>query len=485
MKKLGLFVSFLILAGAVQAEVIARWMLEGEPGNQATSVANAFVSDVVGALCGAEPDVLASWDFNGVTTQLVVTADINDPGLVLPEITRTIEWNGSEGYLDTFSMRNNQQANLTDAISATNYISWVIEPEAGKQVSIDQLFIRISAVNAGPPNEPRQIALFSSATGFEAGDALSTWSVPGVNISHTVDLVGVQALKGLAEPVEFRIVAWAAGDEFQNTGIGRAFESEPIGPSLIVSGLVQDEGDPLPEPDFCDPALTRTSSIGASGLANTFMMRDNQQTSLADAIDSGVYISWTLRPVNEHTLTLTSLFIRVSAQNSSGVNPPREVALYSSLTGWEAADALDEWQIDERGSHTIDLTAWSAFQDFDDAVEFRLIAWNAPDQWSPTGIGYDVHDGEDDLILYGLTESGEPGVPDAPALGTGSSKAEIVWSTEEGYLYTVLFTLDLAGEAEWTPVPDAENLPWDENTLTGLPHIDVPSIFYAVERVQE
>ena len=470
-----------LLVGAAQADIVARWMLEGEPGNQGSSVATEFAPTVTGALCSEEPDILASWDFQGVTTAVAIDADQTDDNISSASITRTVENNGSSGYLDTFSMRENNQETLADAINHGSFITWTLEPAEDHQFSIQELFIRMSAANT-----TRQIALFSDATGYDEGDELATWTIEGANVITEIDLLSVSELQSLSSSVEFRLVAWGAGNEFQNTGIGWAFNGGG-GADLVVYGFISEISEPLPEPEYCDPALTRTSSIGGSGLANTFMMRDNEQSSLDDAISAGAYISWTLQPVADETLTVTSLYIRVAAQNSSAPTPPRELALFSSRTGWEASDAIDEWQVVQRGSHTIDLSALGELADIDEAVEFRLVAWNAPDNFSPTAIGYDgeAHGGADDLILFGST-SGDPLPPiDLPVITLSPGGATLSWNAEPGFLYTLLFATDLTGEIEWTVVPEAEDLPSTQSSVSDLPHIEAPLIFYAIERKPE
>lgn len=468
------------VANSIQANVIARWMLEGEPGNQATSVAAEFAPTITGALCSDAPDVLASWDFQGVTTALVVNAGVQADHIAEASITRTIEFNGSSGYQDTFSMRNNQQATLADAIDSGNFITWTIEPDEDFQISIQEFFIRMSAANT-----LRDVALFSSVTGYEEGDQLVSWFIEGANVIERIDLSSRAELRGLESAVEFRLVAWGAGNEFQNTGIGWAFNGGG-GADLIVYGFIGETSEPLPEPYFCDPALTRTSSIGGSGMVNTFMMRDNEQTSLAQAISDSNYITWTLRPVSGSTMTLTGLHIRVSAQNSTGANPPRELALFSSRTGWDAADAISEWQVEQRGSHTVDLSPFEEFEDVDGAIEFRLVAWNAPDRFSPTAIGYDgeAHGGENDLILYGSTAGEEPSPP--PVITVSPDGYTFSWNVEPGFIYTLVYTTDLSGEVEWIAIdPMAEELPHTESSVSDLPHIEAPLLIYAIERKPE
>lgn len=482
MKRICFLIAGCLLASSIHADVVARWMLQGEPGNQATSVATEFAPTITGALCFPEPDVLATWDFQGVTTELLVNAGTSAANLAVAEITRTVANNGSGGYQDTFSMRENDQATLAAAIQHGSFITWTLEPEEDYQMTIQEIFIRMSAANT-----ERQIALFSSVTGYDEGDQLASWSVSGSNVSEDFDLTSYTELRGLTSAVEFRLVAWGAGDEFQNTGIGWAFNGGG-GADLIVSGFIGEIAEPLPEPDFCDPALTRTSSIGASGLANTFVMRDNEQDSLAAAIFDGAYISWTLRPVSDTTLSLTSLTIRVSAQNSSGVNPPREVALFSSRTGWGADDAIQTWQVVSRGTQVIDLSAQTEFEDVAEAIEFRLIAWNAPDRFSPTAIGYDgeAHAGADDLVLFGTTAGEAPPAEDPPILSLSPNGSTLSWDATPGFIYTLVYTSSLTGDVVWTEVDlEAEELPHTESSVSGLPHIDAPLLIYAIERKPE
>ena len=68
-----------------------------------------------------------------------------------------------------------------------------------------------------------------------------------------------------------------------------------------------------------------------------------------------------------------------------------------------------------------------------------------------------------------------------PRIAVNPDGAGISWSpTSSGYRYTVVYATHLIGTVSWSSVPDAEDLAWNRNTFSGLPHLDVPTIFYAV-----
>lgn len=124
-------------------------------------------------------------------------------------------------------MRSGNEASLAAAISANRYFAFTLTAESGYFFDgFEEIFIRLEANNI---SQGRQVALFSSATGFAAGDQL--WEIdlydggagPGQWSTHTIDLLGTSALQNPLSTVEFRLYNWGSSGAWNALAVGRGF----------------------------------------------------------------------------------------------------------------------------------------------------------------------------------------------------------------------------------------------------------------------
>lgn len=157
------------------------------------------------------------------------------------------------------------------------------------------------------------------------------------------------------------------------------------------------------------PELSRGAGtpFPEGGYKDTFCMSGCDLASLADAVESGRYISWTVNPSAGTPLKLSSVMLRLSAQNSG--EKPVSVALLSSATGWTPADAIETWVVGGQGmdsamntEHEVSFGSVPALQAVTGPVEFRIYAWGAFSPYPQFGVGKPFDDdGRDDLIIKG------------------------------------------------------------------------------------
>jgi len=184
---------------------------------------------------------IANWDNNDLSgAEATAAADDSIANLAS---TPTLSRSGpANTYANTYNMRGTDDASLADALSTGNYISWTVEAASGFAVSMSDIFLRLDAANS--LSGARDFALFSSATGFLAGDELDAWTIGGGGSgsstygTHTVTLSGVSDLQNSTAAIEFRLVAWGAGSGYDQTAIGRGFSTTTSEDDLTLNGTV-------------------------------------------------------------------------------------------------------------------------------------------------------------------------------------------------------------------------------------------------------
>jgi hypothetical protein len=196
-------------------------------------------------------DILAIWENDHLAGSEVSSSAGEAPsgGSIHADVASAIltRGNASSNYQDVFAMRAGDEATLAAAISADRYIAFTLTADPGSYFdSFEDVFVRLEANNI---SMGRQVAFFSSATGFTDGDEL--WSLdlydggsgPGQFSTHTIDLTGVTALQNNASlsSVEFRIYNWGSSGAANALGIGRGFQTNGSD-DLVVQGTV------IPEP---------------------------------------------------------------------------------------------------------------------------------------------------------------------------------------------------------------------------------------------
>lgn len=187
------------------------------------------------AVSAADAAVLASWENNDLTgPEASAPADVVDAGLAAaPALTRGAGL-GTPPYADTFSGSRAEESSLADAIADGDYFSWTMTADPGFELSLESLSLRPSTQAAS-----LTMVLFSSVDGFAAGGEIDTYTFSGNNTQFTTDLSGLSNVSS----VEFRLVAFGSDNQFQQMGIGRAFNGN-ADDDLVISGAAV----PIPEP---------------------------------------------------------------------------------------------------------------------------------------------------------------------------------------------------------------------------------------------
>ncbi|MGE9269723.1 MAG: Ig-like domain-containing protein, partial [Verrucomicrobiales bacterium] len=239
----------------------------------------------VSILSGVAPDLMAGYDFDdgsgdgtlavtfqhvgvaasdfGVGTGLVTRveagtnalADILDGQGDQLGTTNPLSFGGAQSNFGFTDM--NGADDLSAAISANDYITFTITPEEDYEMSLTRLSFR-SRVNS-VANSAERWALFSSVTGFEAGEEIAVGRnlEEGVYVDHLVDLP-VTEFQGLGEEVTFRLYLyggdepWGSATLFDKVVVGGEVnaidEVDEYASWALSHGLSAD--DALPEADI-------------------------------------------------------------------------------------------------------------------------------------------------------------------------------------------------------------------------------------------
>lgn len=157
--------------------------------------------------------------------------------------------------------------------------------------------------------------------------------------------------------------------------------------------------------------LARGAGGTATTFNNTFAMRNANETSLANAIANDRYLSFELEASDGYHIDFDDVFFRYSMQNSA--TTPREISLFSSVTGFTASDAISSFQISgvNQAPAAIDLSGITELQGVT-SVEFRMYMWNAPGAFDQSGLGHSFNStGHGNDIVFSGTVSliPEPG----------------------------------------------------------------------------
>lgn len=116
---------------------------------------------------------------------------------------------------------------FADAVADEDYITVTVAPESGSRLSLGGLEV---------PGRGIGLAVFSSATGWEADDVLGQAALPD-SIGHVAfDLSTVEALQGIDSPVELRLYVWQRG---RHTLLGSGSQYSPVNNQLQLIGEVE------------------------------------------------------------------------------------------------------------------------------------------------------------------------------------------------------------------------------------------------------
>ncbi len=201
------------------------------------------------AATAVRADVLALWENDDLTTtNLTATADTVHADLSSSTMDQLI--GSADGWNDTLGAIQNAAGvnSLATAITAGDYFTFTITPNAGKVVSYSDAFLRYS-VGANVRPATTVFTLMSSLTGFTSADAIGTVSASlpvdaSVVGTGTFDLTGASALQSVAAgtAVEFRLYAHNTdANAMTRVSIGHLFATNGTD-DFVLNGTV------VPEP---------------------------------------------------------------------------------------------------------------------------------------------------------------------------------------------------------------------------------------------
>ncbi|HMP97754.1 MAG TPA: PEP-CTERM sorting domain-containing protein [Kiritimatiellia bacterium] len=181
-----------LLAGGVQADLIARWDNDLLAGNNAGPIAANNL--------GVNVDSAALARGAGATTT---------------------------SFTNTFAMRNATNTTLAGAIAGSRNFTMTLTAESGYQINLTNVFIRLSAINADPVGRAVFFTLRSDLTG---STDLDTYTVGGTGVTGSslgptfnTDLSSYSSLQGISS-VTFSLYVWtewSGKGAFDQVGIGR------------------------------------------------------------------------------------------------------------------------------------------------------------------------------------------------------------------------------------------------------------------------
>ncbi len=154
-------------------------------------------------------------------------------------------------------------------------------------------------------------------------------------------------------------------------------------------------------------AITQGPGVASvSGWPDGIGTRDNTSTTLAASIGNDDYFTLTIAPTGGNEIDFTDFFVLTTTANSTGAGG--NLALFSSASGFAAANVLDTYTLDASGSVALktfstDLSGTTALQNITSTVEFRLYYYNLSNVGSRMQFGnaYST-DGLNDIAVSGL-----------------------------------------------------------------------------------
>ncbi|HMO50685.1 MAG TPA: CocE/NonD family hydrolase [Kiritimatiellia bacterium] len=182
------------------------------------------------------------------------------------------------------SSRGHNQATLAGAIATNRYYSWIVAPVIGHDVTITSVSFRTKS------DSPIITVLFSSVTGFNAGDELATHP-SGLQFT-TVDVSTNPAFVNLTAPVEFRVYGYGASSAFTPLNIGNAYTIDNLDDIQVFGDVYQTFAPPVLETSATNLAIPE-------GGTNVYFLRLNAEPV-------GVWTAVTERISGDPDLTVLS-----------------------------------------------------------------------------------------------------------------------------------------------------------------------------------
>lgn len=148
---------------------------------------------------------LVAWNVNGIDAETDPSlSGVLGPNIAFGELTLGSGVSPS-GTANTFGGSNFNQTSLAAAITQNDYLAFTVAPAAGHTFSVSSITINPGLSSATDFN----IALFSSAGGYEVDDILWSYSFNATLPSaQMITLSDFPELQDLASETEFRLYGW-------------------------------------------------------------------------------------------------------------------------------------------------------------------------------------------------------------------------------------------------------------------------------------
>lgn len=389
---------------------------------------------------------IVSYDAAGSQNRVTTSIAPQDPWIsqVTPSpLTAGPGVTATNGFFNnSFAPNGWDSTTLADAISSNDYIGFSVDVEAGHELDVNALEMIIRS-----QNQARSFALLSSVTGFSSSAVISDLNAPsfasGDQQAVSIDLDQTPGLQGLTGVVEFRIYAYGGTPtQFESVGVGdrpgldftlsgQVRELESTSTLLLVDELlgtyettgsrrlettdIEAESSIVPvavSPVSSGPGITATNAW----YNNRFAPRDWQSVTLADAIATDEYLTFSVDVAEGYSLDLSTIETYLFTQNQRA----RNFSLLSSVDGFAVQNTLSDYGGPVTGSSAFgqeERTATVNLTELTGSTEFRIYVFGSQNtnKWEAVGLGNRI--GEELALTGSLTRvAGGPEVIfDGPA----------------------------------------------------------------------
>uniref|UniRef100_UPI004056127F fibronectin type III domain-containing protein n=1 Tax=Candidatus Electronema sp. TaxID=2698783 RepID=UPI004056127F len=289
-------------------------------------------------------NVLAAWDFTGKGGQSTVAAPVVSSG-----ITATAAVGSGLTPVDhlknTIAGQNQTAATLEEALSADEYISFILTPA-------DQQHISVSGIKIRPvsQNRTRSFALFSSQKPFASGNQLAEFTSSeshqplrqiSTEKSYLIALPGITVagkrggLSSAEEPLEFRLYIYGHDNIYESVGIGERLPGLDEHDLVVLGSVKGPDVLPPSAPTNLAASLIAATGFRLSWAASTDNVGVVSYEVFADGVSRGTTASTFMQlsgltAATTYQMTVTA---RDAAGNVSEASAPLPVTTAEQGSG--------------------------------------------------------------------------------------------------------------------------------------------------------